>query len=71
MLAWIWAWAAEPAPDPVAPSTREMAALLAERAAKVDPAMLPYIINQRRAELLRLQLEEPHPPSRLLGLLFY
>jgi hypothetical protein len=49
-------------PDPVAPSTRAMAALLRERAAQVDPAGLPVLVNDRRAELIRRNLDGPLTP---------
>jgi len=49
--------------DPTAPSTRAMAALLRERAAQVDPIGLPLIVNDRRAEIIRRNLDRPLPPA--------
>ena len=54
---------ATPQLDPTAPSTRAMAALLRERAAQVDPIGLPLIVNDRRAEIIRLNLDRPLPPA--------
>jgi hypothetical protein len=45
-----------------------MAALLAERAASVNPAKLPLLVNDRRAELFGEQLGWPQPISRRLEL---
>jgi hypothetical protein len=45
--------------DPAAPSTRAMAALLRERAAQVDPIALPLLVNDRRAEIIRRNLDGP------------
>ena len=49
-----------------------MAALLRERAAQVDPIALPLIVNDRRAEIIRRNLDGPlhsrrehEPPLRL------
>jgi hypothetical protein len=50
-------------PDPAAPSTRAMAALLRERATQVDPAGLPILVNDRRAELIRRNLDGPLTPA--------
>jgi hypothetical protein len=50
------------------PGTREMAALLAERAAGVDPMRLAMVVNDRRAEALSRQLARPMPASRRIGL---
>ena len=50
------------ADDGVAPSTREMAALLAERAAGVDIERLWFNVNTRRAELFRSRLAERRSP---------
>ena len=70
LAAGLAAAAAAPAPDPVAPSTREMAALLRERAAAVDPLKLPYVVNDRRADLLRAQLDRPKHFAEQLALRF-
>ena len=43
-------------------ATEEMAALLEQRAAAVNPVRLPYAINDRRADLLRPKLRSM-PPS--------
>jgi hypothetical protein len=49
-------------PGPPA-STVEMATLLRERAARVDPRALSLIVNDRRAELLLQQLARPLPAA--------
>ncbi|MET0556531.1 MAG: CRTAC1 family protein [Vicinamibacteria bacterium] len=54
---------AAPQIDPTAPSTRAMGALLRERAAQVDPVGLPFIVNDRRAEIIRRNLEGPLTPA--------
>jgi len=54
-----------PAPHP---ETREMAALLRERAALVDPEALSIIVNDRRADLLGGRLARPLPPGERLAL---
>jgi hypothetical protein len=61
---------APPAPEtgPVSASTREMAALLKERAAAVDAAAAPYLVNDRRAELFVRQLARPLPVGERLTL---
>jgi hypothetical protein len=54
------------ATDAVSPSTREMAALLKQSAALVNPMALSLIVNDRRAFLLARQLEgAPSPAERL------
>jgi hypothetical protein len=53
-------WSAEPAA--VDPSTREMAQLLVELASKVDPRKLPFLVDDRRAELLAEDLTQPRRP---------
>jgi len=50
--------------------TAEMAALLKERAAMVDPARLLFLVNDRRAKVLAEQVRLPAPPGRRLGLRF-
>jgi hypothetical protein len=50
------------APQPAA-STLEMAALLRERASRVNPQALSLIVNDLRAELLVQQLAQPLPPA--------
>jgi hypothetical protein len=57
-----------PAAGPVSSSTREMAALLAQSAALVDPMALSLIVNDRRADLLARQLERPLPLDERLRL---
>ncbi len=52
----------------VAEGTREMAALLRERAARVDPSKLPYLVNDRRAEAIARALAEPMPANRRFAL---
>ena len=47
--------------DPASPSTLEMAALLRQRAALVNPQMLSLIVNDRRADLLTQRLAGPLP----------
>jgi hypothetical protein len=42
---------------PVAPSTAEMARLLEERTAMVNPAMLQFVVNDRRADLIAQRLK--------------
>jgi hypothetical protein len=56
----------------VAPSTAEMAALLKERAAAVDPLRLGLIVNDRRAELLERTLAglPPGPDHRRLRAMY-
>jgi len=49
------------AEDAVDPATREMAALLRERAAAVNPEALSLIVNDKRAELLNGLLARPMP----------
>ena len=44
--------------------TAEMAALLKERAAAVDPARLLFPVNDRRAQMFADQLRGPLPPGR-------
>jgi len=56
--------------DAVAPSTREMGRLLRERAAQVDPAKLPYIVNDRRADWLAGRLAGTVDPVRRSSLRF-
>jgi hypothetical protein len=46
----------------VDPSTREMGRLLVELASKVDPRMLPFQVDDRRAELLAEDLTVPRRP---------
>jgi hypothetical protein len=46
-------------PDPTAPATRAMAALLRERAAQVDPIALPLVVNDRRVAIIRRNLDVP------------
>ena len=53
--------------DPTAPSTRAMAALLRERAAQVDPIALPLIVNDRRAEIIRRNLDGPLTPAESMS----
>jgi hypothetical protein len=50
------------APQPAA-STLEMAALLRERASRVNPQALSLIVNDVRAERLLQQLAQPLPPA--------
>jgi len=64
------ALAAAPPSDPVAPSTRDMAALLRERAAAVDIMKLPYVVNDRRVPLMRAALERQRPFAEQLALRF-
>src|SRR5512134_60711 len=47
--------------DPASPSTREMASLLRERAALVNPQALSLVINDRRADLMAGLLAKPLP----------
>ena len=54
--------------DGATASTREMAALLRERAALVDPQALSLIVNDRRAELLSGLLARPLPLGERLQL---
>jgi ASPIC and UnbV/FG-GAP-like repeat/Tetratricopeptide repeat len=49
-------------------STREMAALLRERAALVNPAKLDFLVNDRRAQLIAEDLEWPRPAAERLQL---
>src|SRR5262245_46781789 len=47
-----------PAPPPeVRAATEQMAALLVERAALVDPSRLSYVVNDRRADVFKKRLE--------------
>jgi len=50
-----------PAGDPASASTREMAALLKERAAAVDPMSVPYVVSDRRADVVGGQLARRLP----------
>jgi hypothetical protein len=52
----------------VDPATREMAALLKERAAMVDPSKLVFLVNGARADIIAEQLEWPRPTTERLGL---
>ena len=51
-------------------STAEMAALLQQRAAQVDPAKLSFAINDRRAAVFEAALRKPLPPAEAIGLRF-
>ena len=44
----------------VAPSTAEMAALLQERAATIDPSKVAVLVNDRRVEMFAAKLAAPH-----------
>jgi FG-GAP-like repeat/ASPIC and UnbV len=61
------AWASADAPQ-ADPATLEMAALLKERAARVDPAKLPFVVNDLRAEGIAEQLAWPRPTDERLEL---
>jgi len=52
----------------VSPSTQEMAALLEQSAALVDPMALSLVVNDRRADLLMRQLARPLPLAERLPL---
>ena len=54
--------------DAADPATREMAALLRERAAAVNPEALSLIVNDKRAELLNGLLARPMPVAERLPL---
>jgi hypothetical protein len=54
--------------DAASPETREMAALLRERAALVDPEALSLIVNDQRADLLTRLLARPLPLGQRLEL---
>jgi len=54
----------------VEPATREMAALLVERAEKVRAARLPFAVNDRRVEILAEELTWPRPIRERLQLGF-
>src|SRR5205814_6137192 len=54
--------------SPVAPGTREMAALLEQSAALVDPLALSLVVNDRRALLLARQLAPDLPAADRLRL---
>jgi hypothetical protein len=56
------------AEDAVDAATREMAALLRERAAAVNPEALSLIVNDKRAELLNGLLARPMPVAERLPL---
>ena len=62
LVAAVWAAsdALPRADDGVMPSTREMASLLAERAAAVDPDRLWFNVNTKRAELRLRAARAPH-----------
>jgi hypothetical protein len=51
-----------PRADGVAPSTREMASLLARLASEVDPEQLWFNVNTERVELFARQLDQPRSP---------
>jgi hypothetical protein len=57
-------------PSRVDPATREMAALLAEHAARVDPIRLTFVINDKRAEIIGGRLAVPRPSSERLPMRF-
>ena len=57
-------------PADVAEGTREMGALLKQRAAAVDPMKLPYLVNDRRAEAIARALEEPMPVNKRFSMRF-
>jgi FG-GAP-like repeat/ASPIC and UnbV len=49
-----------PAPESAASaSTREMAELLRERAAAIDPMAVPFVVSDRRADVINWQLARP------------
>ncbi|HEY8234569.1 MAG TPA: hypothetical protein VIJ10_18025, partial [Vicinamibacteria bacterium] len=54
--------------DEATPGTREMAALLRERAALVNPQALSLIVNDRRADALSGLLSRPLPVGERLQL---
>ena len=56
----------QPAPPPA--SLSRMTALLEERAAAVDPLKLPFLVNDRRADIFAEELTWPRPMSERLGL---
>jgi hypothetical protein len=55
-----------PAVDSVAPGTREMAALLAERAAAIKPTDLWFNVNDARVEMLAKEISLPGPPREVM-----
>jgi hypothetical protein len=55
--------------DPTSESTREMAALLKQRALLVNPWALSLVVNDRRADLLLQKLQAPLPHAERLPLL--
>src|SRR6185503_13243638 len=57
-----------PATDAASASTAEMAALLKERAALVNPLALSLVVNDRRADLISRQLTRPLPLGERLRL---
>jgi hypothetical protein len=57
-----------PATEEVSASTAEMAALLKERAALVNPLALSLVVNDRRADLISRQLTRPLPLGERLRL---
>lgn len=65
-----WLAAEEPGPrnTSVAPSTKRMAALLAERAAAINPRDLWFNTNEKRVELFRQDLVRPMAPLEALRL---
>jgi ASPIC/UnbV protein/VCBS repeat protein len=65
------AWLGWAAPPPqTAEGTRQMAALLQETAARVDLAVIPYVVNDRRADFLARSLDQPRPLSEQLSFRF-
>jgi hypothetical protein len=60
--------ASQAADDAATPSTREMAALLQERAALVNPQALSLVVNDRRADLVSQMLANPLPLQARLPL---
>jgi hypothetical protein len=71
--------AAAPVPVPaadvagpwVAPSTQEMAALLEELVARVDPVILPFAVNGARADAAARQIRKMPPSAERLKLRSY
>jgi FG-GAP-like repeat/ASPIC and UnbV len=55
----------------VDPSTSEMAVLLRERSAAVDPIRTPFLVNDRRVKLMAERLQEPLTETETLRTRYY
>src|SRR6185503_16365111 len=68
-LAWT-VWAGTSKPSRSDSGTRQMAAILVQRAAAVDPLQLEFAVNDRRAEAFARELQRPQAALKRLSLQF-